>query len=137
MLTASQRRRCAEIAAVLDSGDGKAIAKAEVIAPLSPEERGLIWDLRQDVRAMYERQRQRDAAGAAVTLKQNFAARPARLETVSGFDDLDRWAETEPGDEDGDDEAADTVPCPVCNGRGKDASGNICESCKGTGPGCR
>jgi hypothetical protein len=48
-MTAAERARCARIAAALDQGDGKAIAKAEAVAPLSREQRGLIWDLRQHV----------------------------------------------------------------------------------------
>jgi RecJ-like exonuclease len=43
--------------------------------------------------------------------------------------DLDYWAETDPDGGD-DDEPA---PCPVCNGRGKDAAGNKCAACNGTG----
>jgi hypothetical protein len=66
-MTAAERARCARIAAALDQGDGKAIVKAEAVAPLSREQRGLIWDMRQHVVAMTERRKQREAAEAAVT----------------------------------------------------------------------
>jgi hypothetical protein len=44
--------------------------------------------------------------------------------------DLDYWADEidEP-----DDDEPDTKPCPVCNGRGRDAAGNVCDVCSGTG----
>jgi hypothetical protein len=61
--------------------------------------------------------------------------RPAAppVKTEPPLDDLDEWPDddSEPGD---DDEAEpDTKPCPVCGGRGKDAAGNICGACNGTG----
>ena len=45
--------------------------------------------------------------------------------------DLDYWADEPPEPDDDDD--GDMVPCPVCGGRGKDAAGNTCAACKGTG----
>jgi hypothetical protein len=71
--------------------------------------------------------RQREAADAeGRTREQNNLV----TNSSQGFSpDLDFWADVEP--DDGDDD--DLKPCPVCNGRGRDASGNTCESCKGTG----
>jgi len=30
-------------------------------------------------------------------------------------------------------EGADTKPCPICDGKGKDTAGHTCGRCKGTG----
>jgi hypothetical protein len=61
---------------------------------------------------------------------------PASLETESGLDDLGFW-DDQPGlarhggtQDDDDDEVK---PCPVCGGRGKDAAGNTCAACNGSG----
>ena len=48
---------------------------------------------------------------------------------VAAMHDLDYWSDSEPEpDDDGD-----VTPCPACNGRGKDAAGNRCEACEGSG----
>jgi hypothetical protein len=156
MLTDRQRARCREIAEALDAGDGKAIAKAEAIAPLSRDERSLIWDLRGEVAAGVAHHPPPNSAGGDNPLKirgaQNFAV------TVGAVDDLDYWPEVEgkpetvprkrtpmpmprtdddepvmPDHDDEDDTEQTTKTCPTCMGKGRDHSGRSCPTCGGTG----
>ena len=54
---------------------------------------------------------------------------------VAAMHDLDYWSDSEPEpDDDGDGgDDAETVPCQVCNGAGKDVTGRVCAACGGTG----
>jgi hypothetical protein len=65
------------------------------------------------------------------------SARPARIETDWLADDLDHWAQDTDEEPDSDDDTEDSeaawVPCAACNGKGKDAAGNVCQACGGTG----
>jgi hypothetical protein len=66
-------------------------------------------------------------------VKPPVAARPARVETSLASSDLDYWADdVEPPDDDDPMEPM-TRLCPVCNGRGRDHSGDSCARCNGTG----
>jgi hypothetical protein len=116
MLTERQREKCRRIAQALDRGERVSMDTC------SPEERGLIWDSRAHVKAQAERRRQRDA-GVLPPHGEALKREAAVLE------DLDYWplASQEP---DGDD---DTRVCGACNGNGRDAAGNVCRACSGTG----
>jgi hypothetical protein len=88
MLTSRQRARCAEIAAALDAGDLRPWREAE--ARMTAEEKGAMWDMRQE------------------QVKKNLTANlskglSARAETELRPFDLDDWplASQEPDDDDG------------------------------------
>jgi hypothetical protein len=119
-MTADRKARCVEIAAALDRDDLGPWRRAE--ASLSPEERGAVWDARHVVAVG-----QREAAARPAVITD--AVRTSRIETR--WLDLDYWASDDiepPDDDDGD------MPvCPACDGRGKDAAGNVCAVCHGTG----
>ena len=127
MLNARQREQCRAIAAALDAGDQRPWLKA---APsLSVEAKGLIWDMRAHVIAAGGRA---SKAGAVLNQSGSKPPRPPRVETE--FHDLDHWATDDDQDGDGDDgDEAETVPCQVCNGAGKDVTGRVCQACNGTG----
>jgi hypothetical protein len=137
MLTSRQRQRCAELAETLDAGDQRAWLRAE--PSLSPEERGEIWNQRSEVKAMAERRRQGEAAGAAVLPAQDFATRPGRVKTDLASNDLDFWGETPNDDDDDDDDDDNGLPqqetkmCPSCRGLGRTKDGSRCSRCNGLG----
>jgi hypothetical protein len=85
--------------------------------------RGLILEWQQNYRLAQARQVSPQSAGKP--------PRPAPIETELRLDDLDYWSDTEPEPDDDDD--GDDVPCPTCNGRGRDAAGNRCAVCNGSG----
>jgi hypothetical protein len=118
------------IAAALDQGDGKAIAKAEAVAPLSPQQRASIWHLRQHVAARAALCEQRVSREFSDWKKLVKSARPARVEAELP-EDLDYWplddtewavsrravSPPEPGDGDQDDlETGEPCECecPEC-----------------------
>jgi hypothetical protein len=148
MLSASQRRRCAEIAAALDRDDLTLWRKAEPL--MSPEERGAVWDSRQHVKAMAERHRK-----TAVMPGHDFAAvsndldywppelegkpapmPPQRIPPMPTSDD-DEDSPSPPvlpdHPEEDDDTEQETKVCPTCMGKGTDHSGRTCATCGGTG----
>ena len=81
----------------------------------------MIWDLRQAQVARAAQSRQ----GAAVT-------RPAGFKSELRLDDLDFWLDAPDAPID-DDPPDDQPACSACNGRGKDAAGNRCAVCGGSG----
>jgi hypothetical protein len=121
MLTSAQREKCRAIAQALDAGDLQPWRRAE--ASLSPAEKGLVWDLRQ--RQAQARQVSPQSAGKP--------PRPPRVETELRLDDLDHWASDDDQDDGDDDDDGEVLPCGACNGRGKDAAGNRCSVCNGSG----
>ncbi len=121
MLTDRQRARCREIAAALDRHDQGPWLKAE--PSLGPEARGLIWDLRAHVVAAGGRSKKTE------NLTVNSSSGLAKPDAAV-MRDLDFWSDTEPEPDDDDD---GDVPCAACNGRGRDATGNVCQACNGTG----
>ena len=126
MLNARQREQCRAIAAALDAGDQRPWLKA---APsLSVEAKGLIWDMRAHVIAAGGRA---SKAGAVLNQSGSKPPRPPRVETE--FRDLDYWADDDQDDGGDDGDEAETVPCQVCNGRGRDTAGNVCAVCNGSG----
>jgi hypothetical protein len=110
MLTSIQRRKCAEIAASLDAGDTDSYRRAE--ASLTPEAKGLIWDMRRGVVAVGQRKQ--------VEEQQHQASN-----TSLKSHDLDYWSD-DPADDPDDDEEQETRLCPSCGGKG-------CERCDGSG----
>jgi hypothetical protein len=108
------------IADALDRGDLEPWRKAG--GRMSPEEKGMVWDMRQHVVAVGQRE---SAARPAVI---PIVGKTSRIETRSY--DLDYWP---PDIEATDDEADDGQPCAACDGTGRDAAGNPCEACNGTG----
>jgi hypothetical protein len=122
-MTSAERARCVEIARALDSGDQRAWLEAE--GRMSPVEKSLIWDMRAD----------QVARGRKKTLIPNdikvFSRDRDKTELRSH--DLDYWADDLEPDDDQDDDDDDLMPCPACNGRGRDAAGNPCAACRGTG----
>ena len=63
--------------------------------------------------------------------KKTLPPTDGKVSQAAAMHDLDYWADdTEPDDDDGD---GDVTPCAVCDGRGKDAAGNRCEACEGSG----
>lgn len=131
MLTAAQRARCMKVAEALDRGDQGPWLQAE--PTLSPEARGLVWDLRVE---QQQRAAQRQQRGAATKDRlsnpqsiSSFAAHPART-------DLDYWADDDvPGDDDDvePDDRPEPQTCGACHGSGRDAAGGTCKACNGTG----
>jgi hypothetical protein len=150
MLIDRQRANCLRIAQGLDAGNLAVWRRAS----LSPAEEALVWHLvrepvahgqrlqragrkiapyssiRVDVKAGH-RDPVRQAAPFSGVLPDHRDP-PKRPETELQSHDLDYWAdEIEPDDD--DEPGEDTVPCPVCDGRGKDAAGNVCDVCNGSG----
>jgi hypothetical protein len=128
MLTAAQRERCRSLALALDRGDVDTYRRAE--DSLTVEERMAMWDLRTDFTALAARGRQ---ILAERNRQRGVAVRPVvvRPKTDPWPDDLDFWADDfEPDDEEED---GDPMPCPACDGTGRDVKGNTCEVCGGSG----
>ena len=68
---------------------------------------------------------------AAARPGKTFSHRDQKSDPRAELHDLDYWASDyiEPPTDDDD----DAPLCPVCDGRGKDAAGNQCEACGGSG----
>jgi len=131
MLTASQRRRCAEIAEDLDAGNLALWRKAE--PTLSPEERGAMWDMRREQIA------RADGRGKKKPLNTNSDSGVSEPKTRADLD-LDFWAtDDEPDDDDLPEDDGETGRetrqkiCSTCHGTGFDSSGARCSRCRGTG----
>jgi hypothetical protein len=142
-MTAAQKARCIEIAQALDAGNLTVWQRAS----LSPTEEALVWHLVREQVAHGQRLQRagrkiapysairadvpvREAAPFSAVMPDR--GEPKRPERELQSHDLDFWAdEVEPDDDDEPDD--DMVPCPVCNGRGRDEAGNVCDVCNGSG----
>jgi hypothetical protein len=116
--------RCRRIAARLDAGD-MAVTKEE------PEfialHRGEIWRMREHVRALAAKRKQREAPTVAEDDDEPKKPMddPVAPEDVDDDDDVD--------DEKDDSLEQTTRVCPRCAGKGRDHSGATCRECNGSG----
>src|SRR5262245_5348849 len=118
MLTASQRRQCAEIAMALDAGNLSLWREAE--PSLTAAERGLIWDLRQEQVARAAQPKQRRA------VVQNLLPMGIIPQNEALARDLDYWGDDDPRDDDQEPvpvRGPDQRACPSCRGLGLDEVG--------------
>jgi hypothetical protein len=142
MLMDRQRANCLRIAQSLDAGNLAVWQRAS----LSSAEEALVWHLVREPVAHGQRLKRagrKTAPYSAIRADVDVGRRdpvrqadrfsPKRVETELQSSDLDFWADAPEEPEDDDDDDDDTVPCPVCNGRGRDDAGNTCEACNGTG----